>query len=114
MVLSNDSPPPVSWPPHFDKPAARCGASTQELFLFPSRCPRTESSRTPQNMSRALPKIAHIAEKHGPKTGPIFWAQNWARLTNWCKKLGPFSGLKIMPALSRFFAEAASHLSCLG
>ena len=72
MVLSNDSPPPVSWPPHFDKPAARCGASTQELFLFPSRCPRTESSGRRKTCRGALPKIAHIAEKHGPKNRTHF------------------------------------------
>ena len=49
-----------------------------------------------------------------PKQDPFLGPNNGARLTSWCKKTGPFSGLKIIPALSRFFAEAASHLSCLG
>ena len=78
MVLSNDSPPPVSWPPHFDKPAARCGASTQELFLFPSRCPRTESSgrrktcRGRFQKLRTLPKTRSQNRTHflGPELGP--------------------------------------------
>ena len=85
----------------------------KNCFCFPQDALGPRAQDAAKHVAGASKNCAHC-RKHGPKTGPIFWAQNWARLTNWCKKLGPFSGLKIMPALSRFFAEAASHLSCLG
>ena len=35
VALSHVCPPPASWPPHFDKPAAHCSANTQEWLCFP-------------------------------------------------------------------------------
>ena len=41
-----------------------------------------------------------VGHKHGPRIGPVFKAQNWDRVSKWCKISGPDSGHKKPEQLS--------------